>query len=675
MMIDNESMRLLLDVVENKSLTVSDLQLRYGWTPRNWHHKLAVLNEQITQMGFAAVQERQQKLHMSDELAHYLLTDASVVRRTLFIEEAMRLPIVYLYIFVRQSAVSNSHLQWLLRVSKNTALADVKLLREFCLVHHVQINYTRKEGYHLSGTEQHKRQLAMLFLNELLAYPLGLKMVCYVVEAWQQAPHLNKMKQQVEQCVRQAKVPIPSARLHDLTVLYRLLVMRGKHDVQFTKTQRAVLQNSSWNALASDLCHTIGIQSPKEQQYLSAQLLAIVAGTAQSSQNKEVTAWAYQISAFVSQQMAVSFADEEALVDGLLQHLLPAYYRMLFDIPVNNPLTKQVMRDYPFLFETVQRALSPIERALGKQVPLDEVAFVTMFFGGQLHYQSSERRLLHAKVVCPNGVSASIMLQAQLQRMFPTIHFTVEAYKPQNNWHQVDMVFSTVMMEASIPVYVTKPLLSVSEQNALKLAVGRDFQLEQQVFPTGKALLGIVQRYATVTDAVRLEQELDRVIRNYVMNERSDVLMLQDLLTEDFIHFSDKALTWQEAIEQSVAPLVAQRRVDERYAQAIIQRVNEFGPYIHLGGGVAIPHARPEDGVHQLGMSFLKLRQPVCLADDPKHEVSVLIALAAVDNSSHLTALAELTKILSHKERLAQLKSAESIDDVRALITKKEDVV
>lgn len=118
MMIDNESMRLLLDVVENKSLTVSDLQLRYGWTPRNWHHKLAVLNEQITQMGFAAVQERQQKLHMSDELAHYLLTDASVVRRTLFIEEAMRLPIVYLYIFVRQSAVSNSHLQWLLRVSK-----------------------------------------------------------------------------------------------------------------------------------------------------------------------------------------------------------------------------------------------------------------------------------------------------------------------------------------------------------------------------------------------------------------------------------------------------------------------------------------------------------------------------------------------------------------------------
>lgn len=151
--------------------------------------------------------------------------------------------------------------------------------------------------------------------------------------------------------------------------------------------------------------------------------------------------------------------------------------------------------------------------------------------------------------------------------------------------------------------------------------------------------------------------------------------MLQDLLTEDFIHFSDKALTWQEAIEQSVAPLVAQRRVDERYAQAIIQRVNEFGPYIHLGGGVAIPHARPEDGVHQLGMSFLKLRQPVCLADDPKHEVSVLIALAAVDNSSHLTALAELTKILSHKERLAQLKSAESIDDVRALITKKEDVV
>ncbi|MBM7655832.1 mannitol/fructose-specific phosphotransferase system IIA component (Ntr-type) [Neobacillus cucumis] len=49
-----------------------------------------------------------------------------------------------------------------------------------------------------------------------------------------------------------------------------------------------------------------------------------------------------------------------------------------------------------------------------------------------------------------------------------------------------------------------------------------------------------------------------------------------------------------------------------------------------------MPHARPEDGVNQLGMSFLKCEHPVYLMEDPKHEINIFIVLAAIDNETHL---------------------------------------
>lgn len=41
----------------------------------------------------------------------------------------------------------------------------------------------------------------------------------------------------------------------------------------------------------------------------------------------------------------------------------------------------------------------------------------------------------------------------------------------------------------------------------------------------------------------------------------------------------------------------------------MIQKVESFGPFIHICPDVALPHARPEDGVNQLGMSLLKIQK------------------------------------------------------------------
>ena len=115
------------------------------------------------------------------------------------------------------------------------------------------------------------------------------------------------------------------------------------------------------------------------------------------------------------------------------------------------------------------------------------------------------------------------------------------------------------------------------------------------------------------------------------------------------------------------------RRFEEQYITAMINKVVDHGPFIHIGKGIALPHARPEDGVNAIGMSLLKVKEPVLLNDDPQHPIHVFICLAAVDNELHLKALASLTKILSNNEKLTALLSATNADQIIEVIREGED--
>lgn len=171
----------------------------------------------------------------------------------------------------------------------------------------------------------------------------------------------------------------------------------------------------------------------------------------------------------------------------------------------------------------------------------------------------------------------------------------------------------------------------------------------------------------------KLRKILQRKI-NRELNRREDQRpMLSDLLTAETIQFTEVPLTWQEAIRAAAAPLKNTNKIEEQYITAMINKVVDHGPFIHIGKGIALPHARPEDGVNAIGMSLLKVKEPVLLNDDPQHPIHVFICLAAVDNELHLKALASLTKILSNNEKLTALLSATNADQIIEVIREGED--
>ena len=149
---------------------------------------------------------------------------------------------------------------------------------------------------------------------------------------------------------------------------------------------------------------------------------------------------------------------------------------------------------------------------------------------------------------------------------------------------------------------------------------------------------------------------------------------LSRMLTKETIALGLSADNWQEAVRAAGNLLVQSGKVEPRYVDGMIRMVEEIGPYIVIAPGVALPHARPEDGVKKACMSLVTLRPPVPFGNETNDPVELVVAFGSPDSKGHMEALAELARLLENDSALNRLKKAASARDVMAVIrTAKRD--
>ncbi|RIY33230.1 PTS ascorbate-specific transporter subunit IIA [Psittacicella hinzii] len=149
------------------------------------------------------------------------------------------------------------------------------------------------------------------------------------------------------------------------------------------------------------------------------------------------------------------------------------------------------------------------------------------------------------------------------------------------------------------------------------------------------------------------------------------VNLKDSLLQNNSIRLKQKVATWQEAVKLGTDILEANGTITPDYYQAILKCEAEHGPYFHLCPGLAMPHARPEDGVKVNSFALVTLEEPVALSDGSL--VDVFITLAGADNNSHMNALMQIMSTIEDEESddgvdLERLRSCSSVEDVIKVI-------
>ncbi|MNO73061.1 Ascorbate-specific phosphotransferase enzyme IIA component [compost metagenome] len=87
-----------------------------------------------------------------------------------------------------------------------------------------------------------------------------------------------------------------------------------------------------------------------------------------------------------------------------------------------------------------------------------------------------------------------------------------------------------------------------------------------------------------------------------------------------------------------------------------------------LAPGLAMPHARPEEGAKGLGLSLLKLKQGVAFGAGEFDPVDIIIMLAAPDKHSHIEMISALAELFSSDEDLIELHNATTREEIKTII-------
>lgn len=136
-----------------------------------------------------------------------------------------------------------------------------------------------------------------------------------------------------------------------------------------------------------------------------------------------------------------------------------------------------------------------------------------------------------------------------------------------------------------------------------------------------------------------------------------------DLLKKENVQIVESATDWKDAIRISVRPLEQQGYVESRYKEEIISNVESMGPYIVLAPYIALPHARPEQGVKESQIAVTLLQNEVRFAGEEK-PVKLLIALAASDNNRHLDALMSISEILQNEDTVQKILNSKDKEEL-----------
>ncbi|MGF7060473.1 PTS sugar transporter subunit IIA [Brassicibacter mesophilus] len=136
--------------------------------------------------------------------------------------------------------------------------------------------------------------------------------------------------------------------------------------------------------------------------------------------------------------------------------------------------------------------------------------------------------------------------------------------------------------------------------------------------------------------------------------------MINEFVRPETIAVNVKADCWKDAVRKAGDLLLSSDTIEERYIDAMIEKVKDLGPYIVIAPQIAMPHARPEDGVKRTSIAIMTLENGVNFGHEKNDPVKLLIALAAVDNKAHIEALAKLMEVLGDQKKLDNILDSKS---------------
>ncbi|MDA0126757.1 PTS sugar transporter subunit IIA [Vibrio sp. MarTm2] len=147
-------------------------------------------------------------------------------------------------------------------------------------------------------------------------------------------------------------------------------------------------------------------------------------------------------------------------------------------------------------------------------------------------------------------------------------------------------------------------------------------------------------------------------------------MSIMNLIGDNIVISNEQNLTVDNALDITCSKLLEQDKVDATYLEAIKQKHKEIGAYYVLAPKIAMPHARPEDGVNEAALQITVFKNGVDLGSEDNGDVFFSVTLAALDSDSHIQTIVALSELFQNDDDIDAIISAENESAIAEILNK-----
>jgi mannitol operon transcriptional antiterminator len=586
---------------------------------------------------------------------------------------AERKTLIFFLLLCEDQALTLAQMETPLFVSRGTLIADLKTVRETLRTYNIDLREDKSKGFQITTSESLRRSTLLSTILEIgnpVNLPAQGTAANVILGFIARYLRVNKYRARAQKSIRATEnylqVTMSDIDFYDLVLA--LCIARYRHEkgcyieAGFTGPTAAGNIAASFAEIA---CQNLYQDTRVEESSHIAQLVATKylypAGNFGQVPHNQFQAAVREFLRHLGLAYKIDFLDDEQLLQFLAGHMQGVYHRLKDNRRLQNPLKDQLIRDYPQDYKIVQNNIFHLEQALGHKMSADEVSYILMHIIAAIVRGAKSAPVPQVVIACNSGMGTANFLAEMVRK---NLHVNVAAITSTHNLDRVlqkyrcDLILSTIpLQETTVPWIQVSPVLS-----------RQDVKQVRQFLPS--FTLQYAHAFDGITTPPMVEREDNRVDQT---EQEADHSHFTALLLPDGVQLDRHVVDWREAIISAGEPMLWAGKITVEYMRAMVETVNENGPYIVFTPGVALAHAHPNNGVLGPSASFLRLNRPICFGHSENDPVRYVIAIGLPEGTYQIDLLLRIMNIMADPDTLARLDHASTAADVVDILRQGEE--
>ena len=273
----------------------------------------------------------------------------------------------------------------------------------------------------------------------------------------------------------------------------------------------------------------------------------------------------------VGGKLQINLEDDVWLLEGLMNHIKPAIYRIRNNINLKSMEVyyEEAREIYPRLFTVIKEELKALEKLINIEFPENELLLFLIHFQAALERNKNNGEIKNVLLVCIGGFGTTNILAYKLQRAYELNEIKIISYlEIDKSYRNIDAVITTADLNINVKENISVPVIKVSPfltEKDTAILNEHGFSRKQNTYDISE-IVKQLNESASIKNKEKFRKELQNIFSVSIRGDEAEKKDLFYFLKEENIIFEKEKLEkWEDAIEEGFKPLVNGKYVDESY--------------------------------------------------------------------------------------------------------------